>query len=1787
MKKVFLHGGLGDRFGAEWTLDVQTPMEAFRALVANDPCIEKYLFDKQKDGVVYGFKSSPHGVFLGEGEGEVRTPGDLHVFAIPEGAGILGSLVMLAVSVAASIYIGKKFAEAMDRDETVAKAQTQSYIFQGKQNRFQQGDPVPLGYGRLIVGSNVISSTIVNYDFNSENGRIINFNSGLYSVVPTYSRYYIPALGPLGSSYILNAFDGVSQFKAVDPAFKAMSLDNPPDFFGGRETLYGGYVPIDQYRGQYTNAEAQRCTTEGNFIGGYFTYCNNFYKGLDVSLIANARVDGNWWPDPATVLGYNMPVEKDYAVAEVNTTKSSFVCLQSSPTLANSNAMVNSERLFYPTAFGGDQLTYLPTWTTKKNADGVFPIQVGQRWRNGNKKGGVGWFKLESVSIEKTIDLIGEGPIEGFSDSNGKTLQFKKTIENPTAELVSADGLTLRSTDDDYMRGIFLDNTPAKEVINAGTPKAQDSYNINEFDVDIGMNTAGEIGTEDQTLLEPQYLFTANTTSYGKILVGPRNTNVTNIGASDVELSEFVPNTPYKRGDLLTYTDADSSYKYRVQTTLNESFEEGSLYQSGDYVYKKQEATDLYDFYRGNENLDSYQAFSGQYVQNIRPYKDADEVRGIGFGETTKYYKFKASIDIFKGVYSEDGIYINGDIVQMPFGNSPNTVGQLFEITGGAVGEGIFLRSSPLYVEQNKTLPMEVLHASGHASEIDVSPTSTSQAWDEVKINSPVKGGVTIKGVADEDLRKALFILFASSDGSMMSKSNEEYYLTHTVINPLVEEVIASLGVDELVFTYPGDEIDVTYQLGLFWALVLGAIAIFEAAKGVAKGSMAGGLGTAATKLGATAFVAEGNPITAIMGPPIALAGGGLGLASAAAGVGSFLGGTFGLAVTLIAIIYVALKWWKVGTKVENSGETWPNRARFRIKYGNEGGLEYVTDINIYGVATSPYIKDVKLYLPPNPSQKDRTIKFYKINYERNPVKEGEMSARYKEKLSLGAVTEIVPTKLNYANSVVIGTRVNAKDVGSTPERTYNLKLKKVAIPSNYNPETRQYEGGWNGRFKGQTNTQDDPDKYWTDNPAWCLYDLMSNERYGVAKFGLRPENIDKWTLYKIAKYCDHQIPTGYSAKYNRRNYSILGGGVIKITTPGYESPTFKTEFAHVGKELALFYNDGTYDSIKIKSFSTEEKTMILEYTPEDKGGQCAVSIDYPILEPRYTFNGMLMSSQNAFKMINEMAAIFRTYAYWAGGAINFFQDEEKEPVMLFSNNNIGAEGFNYSSTPKTSRTNSCKIKYVDRYNQFRPKMENSQDTPSIRDNNIIEQSIDGFGITSPGQAKRATEFLVKTANTETEIISFNTSVIGSYLRPGDVVSVLDDKRTVGRFAGKVRGIKVSGDGKAAEIDIDFPVRTLIDPSTSSSWKTINLYSLSGNQTIGSLDSIAEGGSEVSDANIENLRARQIGQYWVSDISNNDTTLHLSNNPYSIVTGSYTWSQALMDADARGGILGTVNNSIDQGLIKAILPQDQVAWLGGYHRENPQPDEFVWYQPQDCTSNAISYFDWADGFPKVGDPLETDSDDQIVTDITEINISTDSPDGFGNYIAVSGSAGASQHGDWVTLSGVERIGYILEKKADNSLLELNGGEGTTFALEDSVNFANPDTYKVINITEESAGVFKIQGVQYNPEKFNNIEKDASLKAPESPLIFTEQAIDAPANVQLSLSYNNGYGITAVWDKVTGAAAYKIQFFNGTMLLATFEVESDISDSLNQSYSYRGAGIREGGEYFTRIYSLVR
>ncbi len=135
-------------------------------------------------------------------------------------------------------------------------------------------------------------------------------------------------------------------------------------------------------------------------------------------------------------------------------------------------------------------------------------------------------------------------------------------------------------------------------------------------------------------------------------------------------------------------------------------------------------------------------------------------------------------------------------------------------------------------------------------------------------------------------------------------------------------------------------------------------------------------------------------------------------------------------------------------------------------------------------------------------------------------------------------ITEISNDTLAYPSSAIASLKFDAEYFSQVPNRSYDLKLLKVKVPTGYDPDSRQYnfDGAlagdiWDGTFQD--------DKKWTDNPAWIFYDLITNKRYGVGKF-LGDVQVDKWTLYEIAKFCDQLVSDGQGGYEPRFTCNVL-----------------------------------------------------------------------------------------------------------------------------------------------------------------------------------------------------------------------------------------------------------------------------------------------------------------------------------------------------------------------------------------------------------------------------------------------------------------------------------------------------------------------------------------------------------------------------------------------------------------------------------------------------------------------
>ncbi|SNU14097.1 Membrane protein involved in Golgi transport [Acinetobacter johnsonii] len=120
------------------------------------------------------------------------------------------------------------------------------------------------------------------------------------------------------------------------------------------------------------------------------------------------------------------------------------------------------------------------------------------------------------------------------------------------------------------------------------------------------------------------------------------------------------------------------------------------------------------------------------------------------------------------------------------------------------------------------------------------------------------------------------------------------------------------------------------------------------------------------------------------------------------------------------------------------------------------------------------------------------------------------------DKMYIQAITEVIDLKLTYPNTAVIGVQYDAETFSNIAKIAVDLKGVKIRVPSNYDPVSRTYIGIWDGTFK----------RAYSNNPAWIYYDLCTNKRYALGN-RLTEQMIDKWSLYRLAQYCDQMVNDG------------------------------------------------------------------------------------------------------------------------------------------------------------------------------------------------------------------------------------------------------------------------------------------------------------------------------------------------------------------------------------------------------------------------------------------------------------------------------------------------------------------------------------------------------------------------------------------------------------------------------------------------------------------------------------
>jgi predicted phage tail protein len=207
-------------------------------------------------------------------------------------------------------------------------------------------------------------------------------------------------------------------------------------------------------------------------------------------------------------------------------------------------------------------------------------------------------------------------------------------------------------------------------------------------------------------------------------------------------------------------------------------------------------------------------------------------------------------------------------------------------------------------------------------------------------------------------------------------------------------------------------------------------------------------------------------------------------------------------------------------SRTDGEGFVKNSEARFKI-YLSTNGSPFIlkVDDSFSGRTAGGYTRDYTIDVTGSGP--------WQIKVERTNPDVAVNNTKEQNNLYWQSYTPIVEQLFRHPNSALLFVKFDSAYFKSTPTITVKLNGLICRIPSNYNPNTRTYSGFWDGTFT----------RSFTNNPAWCLLELLTNARFGTGNY-IPLASVDKWSLYRICVYCDGLVNNGFGGQEPRFVYN-------------------------------------------------------------------------------------------------------------------------------------------------------------------------------------------------------------------------------------------------------------------------------------------------------------------------------------------------------------------------------------------------------------------------------------------------------------------------------------------------------------------------------------------------------------------------------------------------------------------------------------------------------------------------
>lgn len=284
----------------------------------------------------------------------------------------------------------------------------------------------------------------------------------------------------------------------------------------------------------------------------------------------------------------------------------------------------------------------------------------------------------------------------------------------------------------------------------------------------------------------------------------------------------------------------------------------------------------------------------------------------------------------------------------------------------------------------------------------------------------------------------------------------------------------------------------------------------------------------------------------------------------------------------------------------KGSGDTKGSAVQFSIKIQPVAGSSFVDDTKaITGKSRGPVDFEYEYALQGTGP--------WTVTVER--LTDDPASVSTSDDLFFKAIVGIYDQSFRYPNTAVLGLKLGAENFNSVPQIAADMLGMKIKVPTNYDPIARTYSGIWDGTFK----------TVWSNNPAWVFYDLLTNSRYGAGQF-ISESQVDKYSLFPIAQYCDELVPDGRGDLEPRLTFNAY------ITDRG-EAYEVLNSMAAVFRGM-LYFSEGT-----IVAIQDRPKSITKIFSPANVIQE--VDGDGNITEPPFSYEGTARRARKTIALVS------------------------------------------------------------------------------------------------------------------------------------------------------------------------------------------------------------------------------------------------------------------------------------------------------------------------------------------------------------------------------------------------------------------------------------------------------------------------------------------------------------------------------------------------------------------------